>query len=57
VDVELSSQHDELAAALYEIRDKFHGARRDERLIIEAAIHLFDFERYIASGGVELRAG
>jgi hypothetical protein len=35
----------------------FTGASRDERMIIEAAIHLFDFERYIASGGVALRAG
>ena len=99
MDVELSSQYDQLVEAFYDLRNRFKEASRDERLIVEAAIHLLeylprykdsvdheeadwtpeaiermskrirpprtsrftwsfeDFERYIASGGVELHAG
>jgi len=43
MDVEISSQHNDLVTALYGVRDRFNQISRDERLILESAIQLLEY--------------
>ena len=43
MDVELSEQHDELIAGLYELRQRMNGISGDERLILEMAIQMLEY--------------
>ena len=43
MDVEISSQHNDLVAVLYEVRGRFTQISRDERLILESAIQMLEY--------------
>jgi len=43
MDVEVSNQHNELIAGLYELRQRLNRISRDERLILEMAIQTLEY--------------
>lgn len=54
MDVDLSSQHDELIAGLYELRNRMNQMSRDERLIVEMAIQMVEYlDEYAADVSIE----